>query len=142
MEVKKGERGYMRRTVLENLQQVLEGVLRADKALWKAIEAGKALRDVLEATAYFLQSFEFTFDGDWPHTLTILSAGQRTFELFIKPDGTFLNPGVEDETSNWANRGALLNAYRELLRALENAERTLQAQRKSPEQTSTGEPGE
>ena len=35
-------------------------------------------------------------------------------EFLISDDGTFLYPGVSDESNNWANRGGLLTAYRKL----------------------------
>jgi hypothetical protein len=35
--------------------------------------------------------------------------------IYISPKGTFIVPLVEDEQNNWANRGSLLSAYRELI---------------------------
>ena len=36
----------------------------------------------------------------------------------ISARGTFLRPDVGDESDNWANRGVLLAAYRELKNSL------------------------
>ena len=94
----------------------------------KRSNTGEALREVVESIGEFTRSFELVFDNDWDFTLTMLRLDPHELGFYITPDGTFLNPGVQDESNNWANRGALLYAYRGLLRALENAQRTLQAQ--------------
>ena len=40
---------------------------------------------------------------------------------FIARGGTFLNPGVNDESNNWANRGHLLDVYRRLVAEMKKA---------------------
>lgn len=67
---------------------------------------------VLVKLQQFLELFEAMFGAcDWSVTLANL---QDDTGNLIDPRGTFLVPGVADESSNWANRGALLGAYREL----------------------------
>jgi hypothetical protein len=57
--------------------------------------------ELKRAAVDFLEDFEQVFDRDWKHNEARLEDG-----FFIEPNGTFLHPGVEDESSNWANRGA------------------------------------
>lgn len=60
----------------------------------------------------FIDSFEVVFgECDWPITLCNL---QDDAKYLIDPNGTFLEPGVEDESNNWGNRGSLLADYRRL----------------------------
>jgi hypothetical protein len=65
----------------------------------------------------FVDLFELVFENDWEHTKVTLHVPDD-LPGFITPDGSFLNPGVEDESNNWANRGSLLAAYRRLRSAL------------------------
>lgn len=58
--------------------------------------------------------FELVLDQDWEMTKSCLND-----ELFLSKDGTFLNPKVEDESNNWANRGSLLASYREFKEILD-----------------------
>lgn len=75
---------------------------------------------VLLSLRQFLESFEAVFgETDWPVTLANL---QNDAEYFIDPNGTFLEPYVEDESNNWGNRGALLAAYRGLQAELSKAQ--------------------
>ncbi|MFA6150101.1 MAG: hypothetical protein WC716_02190 [Chitinophagaceae bacterium] len=75
----------------------------------------------------FIDAFEEVFDKDWNYTKESLGIIDQTEEqkqneieaglesfYFISPDGTFLNPKVEDETEDWGNRAYLLNRYRKL----------------------------
>ncbi len=64
----------------------------------------------------FIFAFESVFDNDWEFTHTNLQDEFR--HIFVSPSGTFLNPDVEDEGNNWGNRGALLDAYRDLIGAM------------------------
>ena len=64
----------------------------------------------------FMQCFELVFDGDWDFSKGCLTDDSQ--HHYIVADGTFLVPKVADEDNNWANRGALLAAYRELLAAM------------------------
>ena len=72
--------------------------------------------ELLKAVEAFAGMFELVFDNDWPTTQ--VNIGDPTH--LIEDRGTFLQPLVEDESDNWANRGALLGAYRELLRRMED----------------------
>ena len=65
------------------------------------------LEEILDAYQDFLESFENVFDYDWDVTESNIKRGDMIF-------GTFLNPECGDESDNWANRGYLLSAYREL----------------------------
>lgn len=68
--------------------------------------------ELLIALRRFLDSFELVFgETDWPVTLANLQDDAR---YLIHQNGTFLEPGVDDESNNWANRGSLLSAYRRL----------------------------
>lgn len=60
----------------------------------------------------FLGAFECVFDDDWEHTKGCIDSD--VINCFIAEEGTFLNPGVADETSDWWNRGGLLRKYRAL----------------------------
>lgn len=67
-------------------------------------------REFVEAIAEFVDHFELVFDNDWDMTRSVLAEPKH----FIDPDGTFLEPRMDDESNNWANRGALLTSYRRL----------------------------
>lgn len=73
--------------------------------------------EFLSALMSFWSSFEAVFgDADWPTTLCNL---QDDAKYLIDPNGTFLEPGVEDESNNWGNRGSLLASYRRLKQQIE-----------------------
>jgi hypothetical protein len=88
------------------------------------------LRETLEK---FLNAFEQVFDKDWNYTKeqlgiieesdeqkqNLMQPGLETIYL-ISPDGTFLNPKVEDEMEDWGYRGMLLLEYRKLKNLLSN----------------------
>ena len=59
----------------------------------------------------FLKAFEEVFEHDWYYTSLMI--GDE------KEGCTFLNPGLEDETEDWGNRGILLQKYRQLISFLE-----------------------
>lgn len=77
----------------------------------------------------FLESFEEVFDRDWDYTKEMLGisdedetkeqkealqkVGLETIYV-ISPDGTFINPKMDDEIEDWGNRGKLLETYRKL----------------------------
>ena len=61
------------------------------------------------AVTRFLEAFEEVFDKDWEYT-----KGNIDVEEYISPNGTFLNPKVDDEIEDWGNRGFLLHEYRQL----------------------------
>lgn len=60
----------------------------------------------------FVQRFWLVFENDWDFTRA---------NLVGWPDdsSTFIDPGLEDESNNWANRGSLLSSYREAIQRLE-----------------------
>jgi len=74
----------------------------------------ESMREIEEAVSSFVSSFELVFDNDWEMTKNCI-----TDDCFIRNNGTFIQPGVGDETSNWWNRGSLLAAYRHLVEVLE-----------------------
>ncbi len=88
----------------------------------------KVMDDKLKASLErFLESFETVFDKDWSYTKEKLgiyntlseqdeNAADEEDDIIytISPDGTFLNPKVDDETEDWGSRGELLSAYRQL----------------------------
>lgn len=65
----------------------------------------------------FLLSFENVFDIDWENTRSIIS--DDADGVFIAEDGSFIRPLCGDESNNWNNRGALLAAYRSLVKESE-----------------------
>lgn len=80
-----------------------------------------------EVIREFIDAFDEVFDRDWAHTKQMLGIHDETPEekrnaaalglepiYMVAPDGTFLQPKVEDETEDWGNRGRLLSLYREL----------------------------
>lgn len=72
---------------------------------------------LLESIRDFMDSFELVFGIDWDVTREAIADDPNGIN--IAPTGTFLEPDVVDESSNWHNRGALLARYRRLLAALE-----------------------
>jgi hypothetical protein len=76
---------------------------------------------VLSALQRFLETFGAVFgEADWDATVERLSDEARRH--YIAEGGTFLEPGIGDESRNWHNRGALLAEYRSLLRELQPAQ--------------------
>ncbi|NET70453.1 MAG: hypothetical protein F6K62_05495 [Sphaerospermopsis sp. SIO1G2] len=71
-------------------------------------------RELEEAISNFIISFEGVFDHDWDMTKNCI-----TDDCFIRDNGTFIQPGVSDESNNWWNRGSLLSAYRHLIEVLD-----------------------
>ena len=58
----------------------------------------------------FIDAFELVFgSADWDFTREHIAS-----EDLIRPSGNFLEPGVPDESNNWANRASLLSRYRRL----------------------------
>jgi len=73
----------------------------------------KIISDIEEfqnAVTNFMTCFELVFDNDWTMTKNCI----KDSKFLIEKKGTFLNPKVDDEENNWANRGSLLATYREL----------------------------
>jgi hypothetical protein len=59
----------------------------------------------------FIDRFELVF-GETDREYTREAIGGDQAKYSIHPNGTFLEPGVEDESNNWGNRGSLLMTYR------------------------------
>jgi hypothetical protein len=88
-------------------------------------------RELKDRLIKFVDAFEQVFDKDWDYTKeqlgilgeteeqkqNSLDAGLETIHI-ISPDGTFLNPKIDDETEDWGHRGALLDEYRQLKKLL------------------------
>jgi hypothetical protein len=74
-----------------------------------------------ELLTEFLEHFKRMFDEDWGYTKEMLQ-DIRLVRDMIGDDGTFLDPHVEDESDNWASRGALLQSCRELVAYLKENE--------------------
>jgi hypothetical protein len=69
--------------------------------------------ELLIAMRRFLDSFELVFgETDWEQTREAI--GGDLAKYFIHPNGNFLEPGVDDESNNWWNRGSLLADYRRI----------------------------
>lgn len=47
-----------------------------------------------------------------------MNLNDDNLDLYVMPGSSFLEPGVDDESNNWANRGALLSSYRALVAKL------------------------
>jgi hypothetical protein len=93
--------------------------------------------EMIRAARDFVASFEAVFGDDWQYTKEMLgiqdeyesheqavacrALGLETISI-ISEGGTFLEPGVEDETEDWGNRGALLQRYRQLKRLLQESD--------------------
>jgi hypothetical protein len=86
-------------------------------------------KDLHKVLLEFLKSFGAVFDRDWDYTKEmpgIPDEGETKEQkqalqqmgleavYVISPDGTFINPKVEDETEDWGKRGILLEKYRKL----------------------------
>ena len=84
------------------------------------------------AVREFLEAFEAVFGSDWKYTQEMLgivneSPARAAAACDLNPeeipiiarDGTFLEPGIDDEIENWGHRGLLLERYRRLKRLVE-----------------------
>ena len=74
------------------------------------------MTELLRAIDLFASMFELVFDNDWSTTQDNIANSAH----LIDEQGTFIRPLIEDEGDNWANRGALLSAYRDLLHCMED----------------------
>lgn len=76
----------------------------------------KRISELLSAYESFLSCFELVFDNDWECTLFKIKS-----ENYISENGTFIEPCIDDESNNWANRGGLLAEYRHLKSLIEQS---------------------
>lgn len=87
--------------------------------------------DLKEAVKKFVDAFEQVFDKDWDYTKDQLGIHDDTLEqkqniadagletiYMISPDGTFINPNVDNEVEDWGHRALLLDEYRRLKKIL------------------------
>ncbi|MYM95791.1 hypothetical protein [Duganella vulcania] len=68
--------------------------------------------NISDALIEFIGAFEVVFRYDWEYTKIMIgdeAAG-----------ATFLEPGLDDESEDWAARGALLERYRALVGAMQS----------------------
>jgi hypothetical protein len=73
-------------------------------------------QELLDAVVDFVEHFELVFDADWEVT----RANILNSEFLISDRGTFVEPGVEDESNDWGNTGSLLDSYRHLRAVLDD----------------------
>lgn len=81
------------------------------------------IEDAYAILKEFLESFELVFDEDWDYTQLNLGVDAQEPRTSIAPKGTFLRPGVHDESNNWGNRGTLLAGYRQVRAMLDEIEK-------------------
>lgn len=78
------------------------------------------MANLLCALGEFMDAFELVFGGDWEYSKFAIGCPHECAgtNYNFGPGGTFLAPGVEDESNNWFNRGYLLHSYRKLRKEL------------------------
>lgn len=64
--------------------------------------------DVILRLKEFIDLFVLVFDNDWEFSRALMDD-----ENYIA--GSFIHPGVDDESNNWCNRGRLLGCFRALV---------------------------
>jgi hypothetical protein len=69
--------------------------------------------DLNVAVAEFVGAFELVFRHDWEYTKIMIGDEMD--------GGTFVEPGLADESEDWAARGALLKKYRALVAVMQSA---------------------
>jgi len=75
---------------------------------------------IVDAFMDFLDAFEVVFGDDWEYTKECIGQGH----LYIHDyPGTFLHPGIQQESTNWEARRCLLLTYRHLTKLIEDAPR-------------------
>ncbi|MCU0093711.1 toll/interleukin-1 receptor domain-containing protein [Pseudomonas koreensis] len=109
------KRGANNQPTARTEREMLEEVLELSRALAIQKTGGFKLHNELnDLISNFLVSFHSVFHIDWDHSSACLSEYS-----YISPRGTFIEPQVEDEENNWANRALLLNTYRALIEFIE-----------------------
>lgn len=110
------DRSQIERRLLTELKRA--GYLVGD--LNNLTEEAIALRagDFQRALLAFLTSFDLVFDNDWEFSRQRLQSDE--LGMYIRNGQSFLNPGIEDESNNWGNRGSLLASYRRLLAVMQH----------------------
>ncbi|SFC94419.1 TIR domain-containing protein [Flexibacter flexilis DSM 6793] len=105
---------------VRNDRELLEEILAISRITAKrTIETGKSnskRRYNTEVYEKLVSSFIFgtetIFEIDWEHTKSCLEGDN--LQYFVAQNGDFLNPNVNDEGNNWANRVGFLESYRKL----------------------------
>ena len=64
-----------------------------------------------KAVTEFIGAFEVVFRYDWSYTTTMFGV--------VEDGGTFVEPGLEDESDDWGARGVLLKKYRRLVAVMQ-----------------------
>jgi hypothetical protein len=106
-------------------REIIEEILDLSRALAIQKSGGfKPHKELNNLISEFLVSFSLVFDLDWDHTKMCIEESK----FYIDSDGSFLNPGVEDEENNWANRARLLDSYRNLIRYIKDHNIDIQTQ--------------
>jgi hypothetical protein len=115
--LKDGQHEQSNRPVQRDDRELLEEILDLTRALTIQKSGGfKAHNELNDLISNFLTCFYSVFDEDWEHSKASLVDSQ----YYIDENGTFINPRVDDEANNWANRGALLASYRALVAYIEH----------------------
>ncbi|WP_375320674.1 TIR domain-containing protein [Aliivibrio logei] len=96
-------------------REVIEEILELSRALAIQKSGGfKVHKELNQLISNFMLSFYGVFGADWDHTKESIISN-----YYIASNGTFVEPNVSDEENNWANRGFLLQAYRNLVSYIE-----------------------
>jgi len=69
-------------------------------------------KEIETALAEFVGAFELVFRHDWSYTKVMIGDEVE--------GATFLEPRLDDETEDWAARGALLQKYRNLVALMQS----------------------
>lgn len=103
---------------LRDDRELIEEILELSRSTLKRVSLGSHTKvgkkydesRFLELVNEFVSSTLFIFDLDWGHT----RACMEDINTFVNSRGTFLEPKVDDEGSNWGNRPGFLMAFRRL----------------------------
>lgn len=107
------------KSLIRSDRNILEEILDLSRSL--AIEKRGGFRRLDEYNQLvldFVETFNLVFENDWDFTKDLIDSTS-----FISEHGSFIDPRVEDESNNWANRGALLHAYRKLVEFINTHEK-------------------
>jgi hypothetical protein len=69
-----------------------------------------------KAICQFAGAFEVVFGQDWHYSKLHLL---HNMDTIVRPEGTFIEPGVDPERVNWGARAALLKAHQRLLSVMQ-----------------------
>jgi hypothetical protein len=80
-----------------------------------AVRRDQRAEKIEDAARTLVGAMEAIFGYDWDFTREQM----QDLRYLVADGGTFLEPGVSDESNNWGCRGGFLAAYRELADLLE-----------------------